>query len=150
PGKTLLGLGLFAAFALFFLGLSRLLSAVGANMMVRPIVYFGFVLAIVGVVQWALTIGDPHALIYGFWKPKYGGPGFGPFVNPTHSPGWMLRGLPLALPAFYEALLRTMRDAPPRWQDRAAIVGLPSFGSLLFFGLSSMVMGLSLFMTRSR
>jgi O-antigen ligase len=150
PGKTLLGLALFVSFALLFLGLSRLLSAVGANSIVRPLVYFGFVLAIVGVVQWGLTIGNPQARIYGFWKPKYGGTGFGPFINPNHFAGWMLMALPLALAVFYEALQRTMHDAPPNWRDRGSIVGLPSFGSLLFFGLASAVMGLSLFMTRSR
>jgi hypothetical protein len=150
PAKTLLGLELFAGFALFFLGLSRLVSAVGVESVARPIVYFGIVLALVGIVQWAATSTEGHPLIYGFWRPESGSRSFGPFVNPNHFAGWMLMVLPLALAAFYESLLRTLQAMPSHGRDRTVILSSRAFGSLLVYSLACMVMGLSLFMTRSR
>jgi hypothetical protein len=148
--KTVIGLALFAAFALFLAGTTRLVSALGARQIIGPFVIFGLVLAVVGIAQWTLTASQERPLVFGFWRPRDGSRAFGPFINPNHFAGWMLMALPLALAAFYDALVRTLHAAPSDGRDRMAILASPSMGSLLLFGLSCIVMGLSLIMTRSR
>ena len=150
PASTAVGLMLFAAFALFLLGLSRLASVAAASSIGRPLIWFGIVLALVGIAQYTLTADEVHPLIYGFWQPRFNSHPFGPFVNPNHFAGWMLMALPLALAAFYDGLLRAIHPAPRPHKDRMALLGSPQFGVLMMFVLSCFVMGLSLVMTRSR
>src|SRR5207248_4714304 len=89
-------------------------------------------------------------MIYGFWKPQFIARPFGPFINPNHYAGWMLLVLPLALALFYDALQQTLGEAAALGRHRIAIASSPKFGALVIYALSSVVMGLSLIMTRSR
>ena len=101
--------------------------------------------------SYTLTLHEMHPLIYGFWKPESeAARPFGPFVNPNHFAGWMLMVLPLGLALFCEAFERMLRTAAARMDNLAFVVGLPEFGQVLTFGFASVVMGLSLIMTRSR
>lgn len=150
PDRTRIGLLLFGTLAVFFLGVSRLLSATGSIAISRFLIGTGLVLALVGIGQYALTLHEPYPLVYGFWKPKFITRPFGPFINPNHFAGWMLMVLPLALALFYEALLQTLREARMLTRNRIAIASTPSFGTLVVLGLSALVMGLALLMTRSR
>jgi O-antigen ligase len=151
PTRTTVGLALFAALALFLLGMSRIVSTLGAKSIVRFLVPFGVLVALVGIVQKALTApDDPYPVIYGFWRPILPTQPFGPFVNPNHFAGWMLMVLPLSLAGFYDALLRAIETAPPRGRGRIGIVSSPDFGKALLFGLACLVMALALLMTRSR
>jgi O-antigen ligase len=149
PEKTTTGVALLAAFAVFLLGMSRLLSAVGAKTICRWVVAFGGVLALVGIAQRAFTATEIRPLIYGFWQPRSEAQPFGPFVNPNHFAGWMLMGLPLALVAFLDAMLAAI-DAAPRKGNRIALLSSPQFGAVMMLGTTCLVMGLALIMTRSR
>jgi O-antigen ligase len=150
PNRTVVGLSLFLALAVFCLGIARLLSVTGAGAFAKPLAVFGIVLAIIGIVQSALTAGVHDPLIYGFWKPTFTAHPFGPFVNPNHFAGWMLMAFPLALALFYDALERTIHEVADRRHDRMAFVGSAYFSSTMIFGFASVLMGLALVMTRSR
>jgi O-antigen ligase len=111
PDKTLLGVGLFAALAIFLLGAMRIVSAVGALAVTRGLVLIGTVLAIFGVVQYALSGGLTSELkIYGFWTPRYHASPFGPFVNRNHFAGWMIMVIPLALTNAYASVFSDRRS----------------------------------------
>jgi O-antigen ligase len=150
PDRTTLGLALFVSFALFLLGASRLFSSTGVSPVVKGLVWFGLALAVIGILEHARTAEAADPLIYGFWRPRFKSRPFGPYVNPNHFAGWMVMVLPLALMAFYEALLRVVDDGASSETNRRAIVRSPSFGSMLIFGFSAVVMGLALFLTHSR
>jgi hypothetical protein len=149
PQRTIVGLSLLAALALFCLGTARLLSGTGASMIGRPLVGFGMALAIFGIVSSVLTANVHDPLIYGFWKPQFTAHPFGPFVNPNHFAGWMLMVFPLALALFNDALQRTIDEIRGR-KNRMAFVSSPHFGAIMIYGLAAAVMGVSLAMTRSR
>jgi O-antigen ligase len=150
PARTVVGLSLFAALALFCLGAARLLSSTGASLIGRPLVYFGMVLAIFGIVSSALTANIHDPLIYGFWKPQFSAHPFGPFVNPNHFAGWMLMAAPLALALFYDAFQQTIDEIRGHHENRMGFVNSPHFSALMIYGLAAAVMGVSLAMTRSR
>jgi O-antigen ligase len=149
PERSVVGLGLFVCLALFFLGIARLASVMSADTVSRPLVIFGVMLAIVGIAQAGLTSHQVHPLIYGFWRPKFESRPFGPFVNPNHFAGWMLMVLPIALGLFYDRLLRGLEWVSGR-DNRIDIVNAPGFAGLLLYGFASVLMGVSLVMTRSR
>jgi len=151
PEKTAIGGLLFAAFALFLLGTTRLLSLVSARKVRDPLIALGLLLAFVGLAQ-AATISWDFPLIYGFWKPQAetGAHPFGPFVNPNHFAGWMLLALPLTLTAAVDALVRALRTAPIRVAHGVEWISSPQVGRLLATAGAFLVMGLSLLMTRSR
>jgi hypothetical protein len=148
--RTLVGLGLFASFALFLVGVARLTSEVGARRICFIVIGLGMVLAVVGIGQFALTINDKHPLIYGFWHTRFGTRSFGPFVNPNHFAGWMLMAMPLALGAFIDAFESSVGVVAGRRGDRRSVLGAPQFGAALFFAGAYSVMALSLLLTRSR
>jgi O-antigen ligase len=147
PQKTVLGLALFAAFALFLTGMVRLVSIHGASAIVAPLVGFGVILAVVGILQYSLWSDKDLSAqkIYGFWRPQYPGNAFGPFVNRNHFAGWMIMVLPLALGAAAAAWERGKHI-----NDRLRWISTASGGSLMLTGLATAVMGLTLFMCQSR
>ena len=149
PVKTARAAMLFAGFALFFLGTSRVLSVLGAKTLSRLLIAFGIVLAVGGIVQRGLTATDLRPAIYGFWRPRFESNPFGPFVNPNHFAGWMLMVLPLAFAAFLDALLQAIESRPRRGR-RIGVLSSPEFGLALAIGAACLVMGLSLLMTGSR
>jgi O-antigen ligase len=150
PTRSATGLGLFVVFSVFFLGLSRLFSRTGAMNIVRLLIVTGILLSIVGIAQDALTAHQARPLVYGFWKPVFDARPFGPFINPNHFAGWMLMVLPLSLALFYETLQKMLGAVAASRSNRVSIAGLPEFGLMLTYGFASLVMGLSLVLTRSR
>jgi O-antigen ligase len=152
PDRTALGLALFTAYALLFLGMARLLSAVGGRAVVRPLVAFGAALALFGVIQYTVSGGATYLLkIYGFWQPRYRGSPFGPFVNRNHFAGWMIMVLPLALAGGYAAWEQGTHAAPATgFQGRLAWLSSPSAAGVSLMAFAALVMGLSLLMSQSR
>jgi O-antigen ligase/polysaccharide polymerase Wzy-like membrane protein len=149
PDRTVVGLMLFAAFGLFLLGMTRLLSAIGARIVCRAIVGLGVTLAIVAFAQAAIFDRNTR-LMYGFWRPaaEVYEP-FGPFVNPNHYAGWMLMAVPIALAVFYDALRRMLDNASPN-ATFVSYTRAPEFAAVGVSGFASVLMGTSLVMTRSR
>lgn len=144
PDKTRVALGLYSALAVFLLGTSRLISVVGARPIARIIVGLGVILAIVGVIQGALTADVRLPLIYGFWKPQYEARPFGPFVNPNHFGGWMLMALPVAFALLFDEVMRMIKSGGAGDSRQARM------GGLVVLAFAPIIMGLSLLMTRSR
>jgi O-antigen ligase len=62
----------------------------------------------------------------------------------------MLMVLPLSLALFYDAMQQTFAALAAKRSNRVSILGLPQFGLMLTLGFASLVMGLSLVLTRSR
>lgn len=149
PDRTLVGFGLFAAFALFLLGCARITSIVGALRVSVFAIGFGVLLALVGIGQDAMTANDIHPVIYGFWAPLGGRP-FGPFVNRNHFAGWMLMTVPLALTGVTDALLRAFDAGRSRSRDKLRWLSSGELGVPLLLACSYLVMGLSVLLTRSR
>jgi len=153
PTASARGLLLLTGFTLFFAGLVRLFNLTGVRRPAQWITIFGFVLALIGIIQKA-TLGD-HAFggmrIYGFWRPNslLTTP-FGPFVNKNHFAGWMLMGLPLAVGLGLGLAERAMHRYGRGWRDVLRWLSSPDGGRLQLVTLSVFVMGLSLLMTASR
>lgn len=96
PGLTAVAFSLYAALALLLVGLTRAIRYVRLDWLMLQITGLGVGLAIVGVIQKALL--DPvNPLVYGFWRPIYGGNPFGPFINRNHYAGWAVMTLPLVV-----------------------------------------------------
>jgi O-antigen ligase len=151
PAKTMLGLGLFGAFALFLLGATRTVSNVGARPLAMAVMFLGILLTVLALVQLAI---NPNAreftLIYGFWRPKYVSTPFGPFVNPNHYAGWMLMALPLVMCLGYGTFERARLDAPPGTSQPGRFAMAEEGGVVALCAFAFLVMGVSLVMTRSR
>jgi len=153
PAQTALGLMLFASFALFVLGLARVLSVRGARVITISIIAIGVGLALIGIAQLAAypaPTPDHPTRIYGFWKPRYFSFPFGPFVNRNHFAGWIVMALPLCLSFFYDALQRSLERSGAYRRDAFAFVGSHEFGALASSGVAAALMGVALAMTRSR
>lgn len=150
--QTTLGLGLFAAFALWLLGLTRLLSARSGQALVRPLLLFGALLALFGIVQYAVSGGLTYQLkIYGFWTPRYRATPFGPFVNRNHFAGWMIMVLPVSLAAAYAAWEQGRGGASEMgYRERLLWLSSPMAADMLLTSFAAIVMGLSLLMSQSR
>jgi len=153
PDATARALVLLVGLTLLLAGLTRLLNVTGARRLVTWIVAFGAVLALIGIIQRA-TLGD-HAWagmrIYGFWKPmNLLTTPFGPFVNKNHFAGWMLMGLPLAMGLGLGWADRAQRNGSHGWRAGLLWLSSPDGGKLQLAALATMVMGVSLLMTRSR
>jgi O-antigen ligase len=150
PDKTALALAFFACFSLFFFGMTRLLSAVGASAVVRSLVAFGVVLALIGIVQYVL-LGGLTVKIYGVWQPKgYLPLSFGPFVNRNHFAGWMIMTLPLALAGASAAWEAGRNLTSGALHDRISWVSSRSAAGVQLMSFAAAVMGLSLLMSQSR
>lgn len=150
PQATWTGLAWFAALALLFIGLTRIVAELKLDRFVSVLMTFGMGLAILGAAQKAIIPAD-DPLIYGFWKPHDKGSPFGPFVNRNHFAGWMLMVLPLAIGharAVFEAARRPERGAGAgawlRW------LATPQASRFAFVVCAVFVMGTALVMTRSR
>ncbi|MDR1988985.1 MAG: O-antigen ligase family protein [Acidobacteriaceae bacterium] len=152
PQQTLVGLMLFVALALFCLGVARIASSVGAQVLVTAIAVIGVVLVLVGVAQLAAypapTPNDP-TFIYGVWRPQYFSFPFGPFINRNHFAGWMLMASPLVLGIFFDALFHTLDEAAARGRS-LALLNSPNVGILITTGTTTIVMAASIALTRSR
>ncbi|HUR33928.1 MAG TPA: O-antigen ligase family protein [Vicinamibacterales bacterium] len=153
PARTLLFLQLFAASALLFVGLLRTLSRTAATRLARGIVFIGFMLAMVAILQKAILGDDAFGgmRIYGFWEPEFKlSTPFGPYVNKNHFAGWMLMAIPVSLGLAMGQLER--ESTRFRYGMRSFIVWLsePGGGRMLLYLIAALVMTLSLLMTGSR
>ena len=153
PDATARALVLLVGMTLLLGGLTRLLNVTGARRLVGWIVAFGTALALFGIIQRAV-LGD-HAWggmrIYGFWQPmNLLTTPFGPFVNKNHFAGWMLMGLPLAMGLGLGWAERAQRIGSLGWREGLLWLSSPDGGKLQLAALATMVMGVSLLMTRSR
>jgi hypothetical protein len=94
PAATAVVLAKFCGFGLLLVGLVRAVRHVGIPWLITQIAGLGLGLAVLGILQRLLTdLDDP--VVYGFWRPQYGGNPFGPFINRNHFAGWMAMALPL-------------------------------------------------------
>ncbi|HEX7796617.1 MAG TPA: O-antigen ligase family protein [Vicinamibacterales bacterium] len=150
PDKTLLGLLLLIALALFLLGNARLMSRFGAQPIVLGLICFGGALAVFGIVQEAVNLTEEHTiLVYGFWKPQYlGSRPFGPFINRNHFAGWIVMTLPVALGYLYATIEKTWRGAGR--ENRVGLLASSIGGRLLLLLFACAIMFMSALMTRSR
>ena len=151
PQKTLLGLGLFVAFALFLLGLIRLLSVVGGRRLVGALVLCGVVLSLIGIVQYTVSGGATYLLkIYGFWQPRYRASPFGPFINRNHFAGWVIMVLPFAFAWAYAAWEGNDRESSSARRRQIAWLSSPAAGQITLMAFAAVVMGVGLVMSDSR
>jgi O-antigen ligase len=152
PGKTWLGLALFAALALLLLGSARAFGRIGVLAFVRALIVIGAGVALFAIVQAALNAGRLayEVKIYGFWQPINRATPFGPFVNRNHFAGWMLLVLPIALAYLCGLIERGKRGVPATWRHRILWIGSPEGGRSVLTALAIAVMGLSLLASQSR
>ena len=153
PEKTLLFLALLAASLLLFVGLLRTLSRTANLRLARGIVFTGFALAMVAILQKAILGDDAFGgmRIYGFWEPEFKlTTPFGPYVNKNHFAGWMLMAIPVAI----GLAISELQHASARFSHgaRSAIVWLsePEGGRMSMYLTAALLMTVSLLMTGSR
>jgi O-antigen ligase len=147
--STLTALGLFVAFAMLVLGLTNVLAAERLEWLVNQLMGLGLALAVVGVVQKALI--DPDApLIYGFWKPRFGGNPFGPFINRNHFAGWMVMALPVIVGYSCTVLARSTLPLRGPLAAKLRWVMTMDASQFLLVGFCTLLMGMSLVLTGSR
>jgi hypothetical protein len=149
PEKTTLGIALYGALAVFLLGMIRIVSARGAAAVARPLVFFGFALAIFGILQSALLANKDGIVeqIYGFWRPRQGGNPFGPFVNRNHFEGWALMMLPIAVAS---AVAASERGKKHTRGGGVSWLSTPQGAAMLLVAFAAGIIGLALLMTLSR
>jgi hypothetical protein len=151
PDKTQLGLALLVAFGVFLVGMIRIVSAEGALAFARPLVIFGFVLALIGIGQSALLSNKDGIVekIYAVWQPRQGGNPFGPFVNRNHFAGWAIMVLPLAISSACAAWEQAKTPGFD-FRDRVSWLSTPRGAAMLLVAFAGSVIGLALLMTQSR
>jgi O-antigen ligase len=152
PGKTWLGLALFAAFAVLLLGSARAFGRIGVLTFARALIVVGIGVALFAILQAALNVGRLayEVKIYGFWQPINRATPFGPFVNRNHFAGWMLLVLPIAVAYLCGLIERGTKGLPATWRHRILWLGSPEGGRSVLMALAIAVMGLSLLASQSR
>ena len=148
PAMTIETLARFIAWAVLLVGLASALDRWRPEGIVKGLVALGVVMAIVGVIQKAVTGAEP--VIYGFWKPTYGGSPFGPFYNRNHFAGWMVMAVPVSLGYacwLIESAGRGRRRGRAGWVRWASS---PDASRFMLVALSVLAMAASLVITGSR
>jgi hypothetical protein len=149
PVHTWTALGLFAAFALLLLGLSRTIRNVSLSWLMGGLIALGVLLALIGIVQRGL-IDEVNPLVYGFWKPYEGGRVFGPFINRNHFAGWMLLVLPVIV-GYSCGVVHALRlPARRRWSDWLHWATSVEASRFLLAAGAIMAMAAALVLTQSR
>jgi O-antigen ligase len=150
PPATTTILVLYAALALFLLGLMKAVRHVGLDWLATQLMGLGVGLAVVGVVQKAFAVPD-DPMVYGFWKPQHGGSPFGSFINRNHFAGWMVMTLPVVL-GYACAVFQTSKR--PRgsggWRHVLPWLATVDANRFVLLTVASLVMGMSLAFTESR
>jgi len=153
PAGTWLALAALGSLGLLLVGTARALGHRSLRTLASGLVFVGFLVALVGIVQSGLYMHDPNPTlkVYGFWetinKDTYP---FGPFVNRNHFAGWMLLALPVAIAYFCALVARGMRGVRPTFRDRLLWFSSSEASRVILVGLAVLVMGLSLVLTLSR
>lgn len=149
PPSTAIALGLFSAFALLLIGLVRTIRYVNLDALLNQFMALGVLLAILGVVQKSLI--DPvDPLLYGFWKPEFGGNPFGPFINRNHFAGWMVMTLPLVLGYSCAVVYQSRRPATHDWQAWMRWLTTVEGSRFLLVAFVVVALGMALALTGSR
>lgn len=144
PVRTRIGLALYLAFSLLFLGTMHALNRETAYRLARAVVVIGVFLAIIGIIQRATFNGK----IYGFWERVQGGIPFGPFINRNHFAGWTLMGLPVALGYFLAVVSRSTANRGIR--NLVQRLSTKQVNQAVLVGFAILVMALALVLTMSR
>ena len=146
PLSTAVSAVWLASLTVLFVGYVHWFESDGVQDITRGVIVVGVVLALAGIVF------EPtrSETIYGFWEPRFGTGGFGPFVNENHFAGWMMMALPLAVGYFSAGVSSVMRGVRPDWRSRVLWFSSPDANTLLLVGLSAVMMGLALVLTFSR
>ncbi len=147
PLRTWLGLSFIAAFAVFLVGTSYGLSAVGLRGITRAMIVLGVVVAFLGLYQTTTTGTE---VIYGVYIPFRQGYRSAPFINHNHQSGWLVMVLTLTLGAFAGEVARGMRTVAPRWRDRVIWFSSKQASVALLFFFASFVMAIGVLAVRSR
>ncbi|MGE0704948.1 MAG: O-antigen ligase family protein [Vicinamibacterales bacterium] len=148
--NTLIALALFVAMSLLLVGLTRAMRRVGLEWLVVQVMGFGVALAVVGVVQRALTFNDPDPLLYGFWQPARRGTPFGPYINRNHFAGWMLMALPLVVGYSCGVIARLAPSTSGGWRGWVRWILSEEAGRPLLLVACALVMGMAMTLTGSR
>jgi O-antigen ligase len=139
--------------ALLFLGgvtalwaaASLVMAAEGAQATARGVAAIAVVLAMIGIVQQAVT-----DIPYGFWRSQQGGQPFGPFVNRNHYAGWMLLALPMVIGGVCATMTRKSFWSRATWRERFLWLGSPRAGEATFFATAVGVTAAAVVLTYSK
>ena len=149
PPATATALGLFSAFALLLLGLMRTIRYLNLDSLLNQLMGLGVLLAILGIIQKSLI--DPvDPLLYGFWKPEFGGNPFGPFINRNHFAGWMVMTLPLIIGYSCAVVYQSRRPAAHDWQGWMRWMTTVEGSRFLLVAFVVVALGMALALTGSR
>jgi O-antigen ligase len=147
PAATRESLVLLTAFALFLVGMTRLLSTVGVRWLLRAVAVLATAIALIGIVQNAMHNGK----VYGFWTPTFAGAEpFGPFINKNHFAGWMLMAVPVSLALLAGGIAHGVSRIRPDWHHRLLWLASKQANQLVLLSGGIVLMSLSLVLTMSR
>jgi O-antigen ligase len=151
PSRTVIGLVLFSAFALFLIGTAKLLSLAGAAAAVRGLVFIGASIALMAIVQYVLAgNGEREPIgIYGFWTPDYRALSFGPFVNRNHFAGWMLMTLPVTVASALAAATAVPGPERRGWRETLAWLSTREGAGTTRLLCAAVAMGAALVLSKS-
>jgi O-antigen ligase len=152
PSRTVVGLVLFSAFALFLIGTAKLLSLTGVAPAARSLVLIGVATALMAIVQYALLGNSEREpiKIYGFWTPRYRAMSFGPFINRNHFAGWMLMTLPIAIGSALAAMAAVPGQVQRGWRGTLAWLSTPDGAGAQLMLFAAGVMGTAVILSESR
>jgi hypothetical protein len=150
PANTAVVFVRVLAFSFLLVGLTRVLKRWPLEWLINQLMGLGVALVMLALVQKALTDPRDTTLVYGIWKPLYGGNPFGPFINRNHFAGWMVMVLPVVL-AYSCALVQRSEESPGQsireWFRWLLTVHAHRF---LLVAVVVLVMGMALVLTNSR
>jgi hypothetical protein len=146
PDRTLIGLGFVASFGVLLFGIAATLDMGKAWRLCVALTIIGTALAMVGIVQHAVS---PDRL-YGFWMPYQPAHSFGPFVNRNHFAGWMVMVLPMSLGLVLATTVEGLQGVRPTSRDRILWFGTREGSFAVLVAMASAVMGCALVLTMSR
>ncbi len=146
PGRTWWGLGFAAALALYLIGASHGLSAVGVSGITRMVIVLGAVVALLGIYQ--LASGTP--IQYGWYVPIQFSTRSAPFVNRNHQAGWLVMVLSLTLGLVAGDVARGMRGVAPGWRNRVIWFSSKQANVAVSLLLAAVIMAIAVLATQSR
>jgi len=146
PQLTVVSVLFFVSLGVLLAGSVRVLTRQDIQTIVHGVIVLSVVVAFTGLVDRPTFNGK----IYGFWQPRFVSSPFGPFANYNHFAGWMLMAIPLAIGCLCARVRRAAREVGPTWRDRLVWLASPKANQALLVAAATLVMALSLFLTRSR
>ena len=145
PQRTWTAVALFAAFGVFWIGMTVALTDSTVHRVAGAVIAIGVAIALAGI----FTAGDVGGRVYGWWEPQSRAQPFGPFVNRNHFAGWMLMAIPLGA-GYLLDLIAAARWRERSWRDRLVWLSRPHAGRALMTAFCLVVMTLSVCLSLSR